>query len=89
MLTYAGVRQGISASAEALLAVEKLGGGDMRKSLNILQSAAMASEQVTRTHTHRHTHLTLTHTHTQFPASVTAEESVHRQSLRVYEALNY
>ena len=39
--------QGVTASPEALIAVEKLGAGDMRKSLNILQSAAMASDVIT------------------------------------------
>eukprot|EP00802_Teleaulax_amphioxeia_P001700 Tamp_01702.p3 GENE.Tamp_01702~~Tamp_01702.p3 ORF type:complete len:389 (+),score=96.54 Tamp_01702:3845-5011(+) len=39
--------QGVTATPEALLAVEKLGGGDMRKSLNILQSAALASDVIT------------------------------------------
>ena len=46
-LRHIMAQEGIAASSQALLAVEKLGGGDMRKSLNILQAASLAAEEVT------------------------------------------
>lgn len=40
--------EGIKVDDEAIVAVEKLCNGDMRKCLNILQSASMANKDVTR-----------------------------------------
>eukprot|EP00960_Hanusia_phi_P060842 764649-Hanusia_phi.AAC.1 len=40
-------KENIKATPDALKAVEKIAGGDMRKCLNILQSASMASKEIT------------------------------------------
>ncbi|EKX36580.1 replication factor C subunit 4 [Guillardia theta CCMP2712] len=40
-------KENIKATPDALKAVEKISGGDMRKCLNILQSSSMASKEVT------------------------------------------